>query len=163
MNVAIENRMPRDSDNPKACRRVRVRDTAAGRTAGGDLRGTTRLLEDDRLQRGSQESLASIALHGAAHLTAGDHRPRVVFGRKQVKDVCASHELVAFIVDLAKILTASERSWDHRTHPGFRTSQDQADTRLRPLARRRFKIRRPPLVELRLRKPCVRARLMLLG
>jgi len=35
--------------------------------------------------------------------------------------------------------------------------------RLRPLARRRLSTARPPAVELRLRNPCVRLRLILLG
>jgi len=42
-------------------------------------------------------------------------------------------------------------------------SRRQADSRARPLARRAFRIRRPPLVAIRARKPCVRARLILLG
>ena len=36
-------------------------------------------------------------------------------------------------------------------------------SRARPLARRRFRTRRPALVAIRARKPCVRARLILLG
>ena len=37
---------------------------------------------------------------------------------------------------------------------------NQADSDLRPLARRRFKISRPALVAMRARKPCVLLRLI---
>ena len=38
-----------------------------------------------------------------------------------------------------------------------------ADRRLRPLARRRFRISRPARVDIRFRKPCFRFRLRTLG
>jgi hypothetical protein len=43
------------------------------------------------------------------------------------------------------------------------TAASQADSRLRPLARRRAMMRRPPTVAMRARKPCRRLRIRLLG
>lgn len=42
-------------------------------------------------------------------------------------------------------------------------STDQADSRDRPLWRREFTMARPALVRMRLRKPCLRARLRTFG
>ncbi len=106
------------------------------------------------------ESLGSGALHGVAHAAAGHEAGLAIqLGSVQNEEnleparvgsalavyaleVAGSVKSLAPIEALVAILSAGPR-WDHYT-----------TSRALPLARRRFKTRRPPFVFMRERKPC---------
>jgi hypothetical protein len=114
---------------------------------------------------GTQSALGSIALDRSTHpsrrgvadaqlSSTGDIIDR--FGRRNLKDQAWGCPLAPSGCNAQKVGPTPEmrdRHW-HKAH---------AVRRLRPLARRRASTRRPPTVFMRERKPCRRARTILLG
>ena len=115
--------------------------------------------------------LAEPALHtvagdgGAGAFRNGDPEPRLVLvvAREPVQNQEAGRNLAAVAVDGIEVPRAGQSVAALHSPPFPGAGQPQAESRLRPLARRRFRIIRPACVDIRARKPCLRFRLRTLG
>jgi hypothetical protein len=79
-----------------------------------------------------------------------------------IKHAAESRRIKESVVFCEPVALAARQSWFVARRLGGRWA-GYGVNRTRPLARRRFKISRPAFVAMRARKPCVRARLILLG
>ena len=145
--------------------------------AGGELgvacEPCPRLIDDDDIEsrqsvlllpeRFSNDSFYTVACRGLAAMFLGDSETEsrritraaaAQHGKEFIATACRSPEYAAEIGCIQQAIFFAE-SMGAATDYGVR--------RARPLARRRFRTRRPALVAMRARKPCVRARLILLG
>ena len=93
------------------------------------------------------------AQHGEKFVAAAGGLIKHAAERRRIKESVIFGEPVAL---------AARQSWFVARRLGGRWAGYGA-SRTRPLARRRFKMSRPAFVAMRARKPCVRARLILLG
>ena len=107
----------------------------------------------------AQEAFGPVSLDGSPDLAAGDDGATEVIRSQQINHHEAPDFLGAPGVYQLKFSIIPQRPPDQR----FFVCRVQAERRLRPRARRRFRTWRPALVAIRFRKPCRRARLMLLG
>ena len=135
----------------------------------------------ERTIRFAQPAFGSSPGYRVANLLARDESDGILsnhfglgcFGSIGIDDAESTHRLGTLLVDEFELATIAQGAPHHGTFPKKdggesipypRVAEDgQALSFLRPLVRRRFKIVRPLLVELRLRKPWSRLRLMLLG
>lgn len=105
-----------------------------------------------------------IAGHGSFDLTFGNGQTQA--GKGQI--ILPAQQGEVFVADLAGTgknlfkLGRSKESLVPSKSTGKHTRY-YAESTLRPLARRAFKILRPAAVDIRARKPCLRARFILLG
>ena len=79
-----------------------------------------------------------------------------------IKHAAESRRIKESVIFGEPVALAACQSWFVARRLGGRRA-GYGVNRTRPLARRRFKISRPAFVAMRARKPCVRARLILLG
>ena len=116
-------------------------------------------------ERLAQEPLQAVPLDGAADLARDRQAEARLVGvprlaREGVDDEVARGRGPASPVDGVELGGSREPA------PAFRLGRghsDQAESRLRPRARRRLMMTRPARVDIRLRKPCVFARLRRFG
>lgn len=115
-------------------------------------------------ERFPQEPLRAIARHGAAELAARGQAETVVseivVARHQAEEWAIHPESPA---QDAPVVGAAQQPLT-RPEPGAPgRPPGQAPILFRPFWRRLFRTRRPPLVLIRTRKPCVRFRFLLFG
>ena len=88
-------------------------------------------------------------------------RRRLPAVREYIQDEFAARMRAAVPKDTIEVGTSRQPPASRLRSPG--TSTDQTVNRVRPFARRRFSVCRPARVCIRLRNPCVRARLRFFG
>ena len=125
--------------------------------------GQARAFERKRL---TEQSLDAVALHCAADLPRHGQPeawwPRLLTSREHVQHELSARMRAALAEHTIEI-SAPGQPCSPRPRPRPRLRAHQTVSRLRPLSRRRLSVRRPARVCMRVRNPCVRARLRFFG
>ncbi len=163
-------RPPSRAPRSRARRATRARACPPARQARAARRARSRG-PGGRGPASSRPGLAELALHPVAddgvadRLRHGEAEPRLaalaLVAREPVEDEEPRRGRAAAAVDGVEVPGA--RQAVPALHAARIVGRAQAESRLRPLARRRFRIACPARVDMRARKPCLRLRRRTLG